>query len=239
MHRLDPRETSGSRDSSALRTQEDRLRATIDILRAMIRCTNEVEILQVVATHLSESLGAERAAVMLLGEGRDHLRIVATAEDPELKEMAVDLRRYPEIRRSLEGGETVFIRDARDDATFSDLRPLIDRLDIRQVAVVPIRWEGVVLGTLFLRTTGQATLTPESVGFCEEIAALTAETLYHAYRREQAARGEPYRRLVAFLRGLGDELGRASAASDAERARQLADLAQRARNIIEGAGKGS
>lgn len=239
MHEPEPRETAAASDPAALRAEADRLRTTIDILRAMIRCTNEAEILQVVATKLSEALGADRAAVMLLGEGREDLRIVASAEDPSLKEMAVDLRRYPEIRRSLEGGESVFVEDARDDPTFSDLRPLIEQLRIRQVAVVPIRWEGVVLGTLFLRTTAQATLTPDSVRFCERIAELTAETLYHAYRREQASRGEPYRRLTGFLRRLADELGRGPAPADPERARQLADLAARARAAIEGPGKGS
>lgn len=220
-------------EPTALNDERDRLRLTNEILRTMLRATNEGEVLQAVATKLGEAFGADRAAVMLLGEGRDKLRIIASAEDPGLKEMAVDLRRYPEIRRSLDEGITVFVKDAREDPTFSDLRPLIDRLDIRQVAVVPIRWENVVLGTLFLRTRGQATLTPSSVRFCEEIAALTAEALYHAYRRGQATRGEPYQRLLGFLRRLADELGRASGPADPEWAHQVADLTARLRAAIE------
>ncbi len=238
MHRHVP-SAPASRETDSLRDEHDRLRLTIDILRAVIRCTHEGEILQVVATKLGDALGADRAAVMLLGEGRDDLRIVASAEDPGLREMAVDLRRYPEIRRSLEGGETVFVEDAKNDPTFADLRPLIERLDIRQVAVVPIRWEGLVLGTLFLRTRGQATLTPASVRFCEEVGALAAEALYHAYRREQTARGEPYRRLVALLRKLTDELARGPHAPEGEWARQLTDLAARARTAIEGPTRGA
>lgn len=234
----DRREPAASPEPDPLRHEHERLRLTNEILRAMLRATNEGEVLQAVATQLGDALGADRAAVMLLGEGRDKLRIIASAEDPALKEMAVDLRRYPEIRRSLEEGVTVFVRDARADPTFSDLRPLIDRLDIRQVAVVPIRWESVVLGTLFLRTRGHATLTPVSVKFCEEVAALTAEALYHAYRREQATRGEPYRRLLGFLRRLADELSRGPAPADPEWARQVADLASRIRAAIESPNRG-
>lgn len=238
MQRRDPANSVAAGEPTGLRDEHDRLRLTNEILRAMLRATNEGEVLQAVATKLGEALGADRAAVMLLGEGRDKLRIIASAEDPALKEMAVDLRRYPEIRRSLEEGVTVFVRDAREDPTFSDLRPLIDRLDIRQVAVVPIRWESIVLGTLFLQTRGHATLTPTSVRFSEEVAALTAEALYHAYRREQATRGEPYRRLLGFLRRLADELGRGPAPADPEWARQVAELATRLRAAIESPNRG-
>ncbi len=187
MHRHVP-SAPASRETDSLRDEHDRLRLTIDILRAVIRCTHEGEILQVVATKLGDALGADRAAVMLLGEGRDDLRIVASAEDPGLREMAVDLRRYPEIRRSLEGGETVFVEDAKNDPTFADLRPLIERLDIRQVAVVPIRWEGLVLGTLFLRTRG-----------IERFARTKEPRLHHLPAHPRP--GDPHTGLRPVLRG--------------------------------------
>jgi GAF domain-containing protein len=229
-----PSNTATPAAPSGPHDETERLRATVELLRAMLRCTREAEILQVVAAHLARTLGADRAAVMLLGAGPGELRIVASAEDPQLREMAVDLGRYPEIRCSLDEGRTVFIQDARHDPILADVRPLIERLDIRQVAVVPMRWNGVVLGTLFLRTTGQAALTADSVRFCERVAALAAEALYHAYRRDVESRNERYRRLVALLRALAEALERPDRPADAETAARIAEWARRARDTIEG-----
>ena len=49
----------------------------------------------------------------------DGVRLVASYEDPTIRNLIVDLNRYPELKRAFESGETVFIPDATT-TNFSD-----------------------------------------------------------------------------------------------------------------------
>ena len=59
--------------------------------------------------------GLDRCAIFLSGE-EDEVRLVASYEDPTIRNLVVDLNRYPELQARVRArGETVFIPDAAND----------------------------------------------------------------------------------------------------------------------------
>ena len=173
-----------------------------------------------IARKLGESFGLDRCSIFLTGEASD-VRLVASYEDPSIRNLVVDLERYPELRRAVESGETVFVPDAATDPMFANVRSLLDLRNVRSVVVVPIRWRGAVIGAIFLRTERDAEPFSESdVRFCQVIASLTAKALRNAQRFEAAMRtsqdqSETERRgeleriaLLAFVRRLLDRYSR-------------------------------
>jgi GAF domain-containing protein len=57
--------------------------------------------------------------------------------------------------------------------------------------VVPIRWEGSVIGAIFLRTERDAEPFSEAdVRFCQTVASLTAKALRNAHRFESLLRSQ-------------------------------------------------
>jgi GAF domain-containing protein len=144
------------------------------------------DILQAVAGRVGSAFALDRCSVFLTGEQRT-LRLVASFEDPSLRNLAVDPQRYPELQRALDSGETVFIPDATAEPL---LRPVWAKLVERQVQsilVVPIKWDGRPIGLLFLRTArGKPPLDEGDVAFCQRVAAATATALHHAHRLEAA-----------------------------------------------------
>ena len=62
---------------------------------------------------------------------------------------------------------------------------------MRSIVVVPIRWEGSVIGAIFLRTEREAEPFSDSdVRFCQTVASLTAKSLRNAYRFETLLRSQ-------------------------------------------------
>lgn len=201
---------------TALSRERDNLAAVVDILQSISASLHFEEILQTIARKLGEAFGLDRSSIYLAGE-RQEVRLVASYEDPSIRNLVVDLDRYPELKRAFESGETVFVPDAMADPMFLAVRDELDLRRVRSIVVVPIRWRQEVIGAIFLRTERDATPFSETdVKFCQTIAELTANALRNAHRFASLGKSEndtpddrrqpelPAIALVAFLRRLLD-----------------------------------
>ena len=201
---------------SELQRERDHLVAVVDILQEISSSLHFVDILQAIARKLGESFGLDRCSIFLAGESEE-VRLVASYEDPTIRNLVVDLNRYPELKRAFESGETVFIPDASTDPMLKSVHETLNLRNVRSIVVVPIRWRGTVIGAIFLRTEREATPFSDSdVRFCQVVASLTAKALRNAHRFESllratqdvthAQRQAELQRiaLVAFIRRLLD-----------------------------------
>ena len=171
-----------------LQRERDQLVAIVDILQEISASLHFVDILQAIARKLGESFGLDRCSIFLTGDATE-VRLVASYEDPTIRNLVVDLDRYPELRRAFESGETVFVPDAANDPMFADVKSLLDLRNVRSIIVVPIRWRTAVIGAMFLRTERDAhAFSDADVRFCQVVASLTAKALRNAQRFEAAMR---------------------------------------------------
>jgi GAF domain-containing protein len=199
-----------------LQKERDHLVAVVDILQDISSSLHFVDILQSIARKLGDAFGLDRCAIFLAGE-KDEVRLVASYEDPAIRNLVVDLNRYPELKRAFESKETVFIPDATNDPMLRSVKSTLDTRNVRSIVVVPIQWQGAVIGAIFLRTERDAQpFSDADVHFCQVVASLTAKALRNAHRfetlmRSQKGASEVQRRseiqriaLIAYVRRLLD-----------------------------------
>jgi len=204
-----------------LQRERDHLAAVVDILQEISSSLHFVDILQAIARKLGEAFGLDRCAIFLSG-GQNEVRLVASYEDPSIRNLVVDLNRYPELKRAFESGETVFIPDAVNDPALRSIKSTLDMRNVRSIVVVPIQWKASTIGAIFLRTDRDAEpFSDADVRFCQVIASLTAKALRNAHRfeallREQKEATQSQRRadlqriaLIAFMRRLLDSYSKA------------------------------
>ena len=198
-----------------LEQERQRLLAIIEILEEISGTLHFVDILQQIARRLGETFGLDRCSIFLAQRGARTARLVASYEDPSIRNHLVDLDRYPELKRALQSGETVFIPDAKADPKLKHIQGVLEHRKVKSITVVPITWRGVAIGAIFLRTFRDGPPVSDSdVRFTQVVASLAAKALRNAYRYEQlrSRRGtgerdrvdEDLRRiaLVGFLRRL-------------------------------------
>lgn len=172
----------------ALQRERDHLVAVVDILQEISATFHFSDILQIIARKLGETFGLDRSSIFLAGESEE-VRLVASYEDPSIRNLVVDLARYPELKRAFESGDTVFIADASNEPMLAAVKSTLDMRNVAAIVVAPIRWRGSVIGAIFLRTERDATPFSESdVRFCTVIASLTARALRNAHRFEAMVR---------------------------------------------------
>jgi len=187
-----------------LQRERDHLVAVVDILQEISASLHFVDILQAIARKLGDAFGLDRCAIFLSGE-QNEVRLVASYEDPTIRNLVVDLARYPELKRAFDSGETVFIPDAANDPSLRPIKGTLDTRNVRSIVVVPIQWQGAVIGAIFLRTDRDAEPFSEAdVGFCHAHR-------FEALLRDQKDASQGQRRadlqriaMIAFVRRLLD-----------------------------------
>ena len=168
-----------------LERERDRLITIIDILSDIAGTLHFVDILQTIARRLGETFGLDRSSIFLADSGGRTVRLVASYEDPSIRNLVVDLARYPEIQRAMESGETVFIADATADISLQHVRGALARRKVKSITVVPIKYRGAAIGCIFLRTFKDGEPLSESdIRFTQTVADLTAKALRNAHRYE-------------------------------------------------------
>jgi GAF domain-containing protein len=143
------------------------------------------------AVVLSSSLPVYSRVLQRESLENNEVRLVASYEDPTIRNLVVDLNRYPELKRAFDSGETVFIPDATSDPSLHAIKETLDTRNVRSIIVVPIHWQGIVIGAIFLRTDRDAQpFSDGDVRFCQVVASLTAKALRNAHRFEALLRGQ-------------------------------------------------
>jgi GAF domain-containing protein len=169
-----------------LEHERKHLLAIIEILQEIAGSLHFVDIMQSIARRLGEVFGLDRCSIFLAERDGKTARLVASFEDPSIRNYVVDLDRYPELRRALTTGETVYIPDVEQDASMAHLKGTFDTRRVRSITVVPITWRRAAIGAVLLRTfRDSAPFSETDVRFCEVVASLTAKALRNAHRFEK------------------------------------------------------
>lgn len=213
------------RQLADVQRERDHLATTVELLQQTAGSLHFTEILQSIARTIGDALQLDRCAVFLTGGGGE-VRLVASYEDANIRNLVVDVARYPELQRAFATRATVFIPEAASDPTLRAVKSQLDLRDVRSILVVPLEWQGNVIGALFLRSSRKAPpLSEVDIRFCETVASLTAKSLRNAHRfetllREQKDQVSAQRRadlqriaLLAFLRRLLEQHARGESES--------------------------
>ena len=128
-----------------LERERKHLLAVIEILKEVSTSLHFIDILQAIARKLGEAFGLDRCSIFLAERGGRSVRLVASYEDPTIRNYVVDLERYPELKRAMVSGETVFIPDAATDPSLKHIKGEMINRRVKSITVVPITWRGVAI----------------------------------------------------------------------------------------------
>ena len=70
----------------------------VEILQEIAGSLHFADIVQAVTRRLGEAFGLDRCSIFLPERGGDTVRLVASYEDPSIRNYVVDLARYPELQ---------------------------------------------------------------------------------------------------------------------------------------------
>jgi two-component system cell cycle response regulator len=174
----------------------------MEILQEVTASLKPEEIYQILVRRVAQGLNISRCSIIIAGPDDDHGTVVAAFENPMLHNLAVDLRRYPEIQHALATGEVVLVRDVLTDPLFQQVRAVWESegRDAPARSAIAIRFSlrQQPAGVFFLRTTtGDVPLNEQDVQFAEQVINAAVAALEKAYDLENAVMGQEQMRHLA------------------------------------------
>lgn len=137
------------------------------------------DILHTVVRRIAEVTQVDRCSIVLVRDAGDVGYVVASNDDQQVRDLPLDLDKYPEIRQVMKKGEPLIVSDATTHPLFEVLRP-DSSPSYASLAIVPILHEERPMGVLFLRSRSPAHLDENVLSLARTIANTTAIALRNA-----------------------------------------------------------
>jgi len=182
--------------------------AVIELTQKLSSTLELRELFYLLVKRVSELIGSTRVSIVL-GDSEDETGfVVAASDDERLRDLPIELPRYPEIKRVLETGQPFVVEDARNHPLFQVTETNVPER-FRSLSLFPITFEDRVMGVLFLRFVDVRALdagdwfTLRALANAAGIALRNARlltTLREQSRRSESAHVEAERQLEVLRR---------------------------------------
>jgi two-component system cell cycle response regulator len=174
----------------------------MDIMQEVTASLKPDEIYQILVRRVAQALSISRCSILLAGPDEGAATVVAAYENPMLRNLPVDLRRYPEIHHCLVSGDVILVRDVCNDPLFREIRETWSAegrpVPARSALCIPFALNGSTAGVFFLRTTGEdAPLNDSDLDFAQDVIRSAVAALEKAYDLEHAVAGQEEMRQLA------------------------------------------
>lgn len=169
-----------------LEVEKRKLEIILEITKSVSSTLDIQEVLRIIVNKVAEHILADRCSIILADEQQKQGYVVASHDAPQINRLQIDLNKYPEIFRAIESKEVVVINDVNMDPLMSGVREILNQIGIRSLLVVPIAYQDVVIGTLFLKVRKKThDFTQDDIKFCQVIANTSANAIKNAQLYEQ------------------------------------------------------
>ena len=159
-----------------------------DIFQEISAALRPEEIFQTLVRRVGQALGLAHCSFVLTAPGEAFGRVVAVYENPSIRDLRVELARYPEIEEALRTERPVVIDNVKEHPLFAALRGKWEaqslEVNVRCAVALPVLVQGFPAGVFFLRTReGDPDLTARDVALADTIAQAAAKVLENEDRR--------------------------------------------------------
>jgi len=174
-----------------LRAARDALRARdllFDIFQEVSAALRAEEIFQTLVRRVGQAFGLTHCSFMLTAPGESKGRVVAVYENPAIRDLRVELDRYPEILEAIRTERPVVVHDVQEHPLFDAIRRHWNQqqieVNVQSAVALPVFVQGRAAGVFFLRTVqGDPRLRPQDVALANTIAQAAARVLENEERR--------------------------------------------------------
>jgi PAS domain S-box-containing protein len=162
-------------------SRRERGQETVLELTQKLASTLDVrDILFTVVKRLAEVARVDRCSIVLFGESGQLGYVIATSDDATLRDLPIELAKYPELRAVLATGKTLVIRDAASHPLLEVVRRDEPARGFQSLALVPIVHDHGPMGVLFLRARSKAEFSDHELSLVTTVANATGIALRNA-----------------------------------------------------------
>ena len=152
--------TSSQSDTSGL---QEGFQLVYDSLRVLSEVTDHHEALTTVLSQVAELASSNRVNLIEGDLETSQGLVAASSDDPNLKDLKIDLEKYPEVREVLLNSNIVYIKDITTNPLTKGIQEQVKSIKITSLLVFPIRHRNHTLGSLNVRLAGETSASEKYI----------------------------------------------------------------------------
>jgi PAS domain S-box-containing protein len=193
----------------ALAKKEQDGRLVLELTQALASNLDFRGILFTVVQRIADVAKVDRVSIVLVREAGEVGYVVAASDDETLRDLPIDLSKYPEIQQVLSSRDALVIPDVATHPLLEIVRHEGRKSAFSSLAILPILYEGRPMGVLFLRARHAFTFGDRELALCRTVSSAMAialrnarvmQTLKDQTQQVTVARFEAERRLRTLQR---------------------------------------
>lgn len=161
----------------------------LELTQALSSSLDLREILFTLVRRLAEVAKVDRVSIVLVRETEQVGYVIAASDDEHLRDLRLELTKYPEIQNVLSTGQPLVIPNAATHPLLEIVRDRMPDDGFTSLALVPILCEGRPMGVLFLRARQAMAFGEMELALFRTVANTTGIALRNA-RMLQSLRDE-------------------------------------------------
>ncbi|HEY8073430.1 MAG TPA: PAS domain S-box protein, partial [Labilithrix sp.] len=165
-----------------LASKEKDAKVVLELTQALASNLDFRGILFTVVQRLAEVAGVDRVSIVLVRDQESTGYVVAASDDEQLRDLPIDLVKYPEIQQVLSTGAPLVIEDAATHPLMEIVRE--SQVDPARVfsslCILPILYEKKPMGVLFMRARRAGAFGERPLALTQTIASAMAIALRNA-----------------------------------------------------------
>ncbi|MGH7702654.1 MAG: diguanylate cyclase [Gemmatimonadales bacterium] len=174
----------------------------VDILQEVTASLKPDEIYHILVRRVARGLKISKCSLIVASPGDEFGVVVAAYENPMLRNLRVELKRYPEVQRAIATHEVVLVQDVMSDPLYSNVRAEWEAegrmVPTRSAIALPFSLRDQPAGIFFLRTTDEdPPLNRQDVEFADQVIRAAVAALEKAYDLENAVLGKEQMKQLA------------------------------------------
>jgi DNA-binding response OmpR family regulator len=180
----------------ALARKEQDARVVLELTQALASNLDFRSILFTVVQRIAEVAKVDRVSIVLVREAGDVGYVVAASDDEQLRDLPIDLTKYPEIQQVLSSRQPLLVADMATHPLLEIVRHEGHKSAFSSLAILPILYEARPMGVLFLRAKHAFTFGDRELDLCKTVSNAMAIALRNA-RVMQSLRDQTHQVTVA------------------------------------------
>ncbi len=163
----------------------------VDILQEVTASLKPEEIYQILVRRVARGLRITKCSMIIANAGDEFGTVVAAYENPVLRNLRIEMTRYPEIMHALAINQLVLVQDVLTDPLYHEVRAEWEAegmsVPTRSAIALPFTLHNQTTGVFFIRTTSEdPPLTQQDAQFASQVITAALAALEKAYDLEDA-----------------------------------------------------
>jgi PAS domain S-box-containing protein len=165
----------------ALARKEKDAQVVLELSQALASNLDFRGILFTVVQRIAEVGKVDRVSIVLVREQENVGYVVAASDDEQLRDLPIDLTKYPEIQEVLSSGKPLVVEDAATHPLMDVVRSAGQAAAaFNSLCILPIVYEARPMGVLFLRSRRAGAFGERELALTQTIASTMAIALRNA-----------------------------------------------------------